>query len=480
MPQAWHIEPVMSSLFVAGAAIIMAVQNPINLAYQPRLIETLALVAAGVALLVWAILRHSHLLLLVGGGVLLFATAMGIATQPTQLNATVAAVWPLRVGLVLLITAAWVFLLQPPQWARRATLAFLLPTLAILLLLGGTATASSIFGTTARPRPSIHAIPYWLTIDTKGTLYASDLDGGVVWIFNSLGWPRGLLRPGLSPALPTPGPGTMPSGYESELGQTGMGLMITPTVAITSGGPPVRNALPHFDFCGMATDPQDNLYLIDFFDPAGYTILRFNREGNITARWQTPKDYQPTNDCLEADADHIYLNSVHGRVYVLNHQGEMLRQIPLPSQAFGISAPKRPSPGGPRLMATTHGRLWNIDVDTGAVITTTLTGEMSQMQIPFLLTSNNEALLTNHQEAKVVRLNASTGEVLGTIGGRGIWPGQFGEVGGLAEDYQGRIYVSDTGNRVIQRFDRDWKLNAVWWVDMLPGQTPPIQEEEEY
>jgi hypothetical protein len=74
--------------------------------------------------------------------------------------------------------------------------------------------------------------------------------------------------------------------------------------------------------------------------------------------------------------------------------------------------------------------------------------------------------------------------LLGTIGKpgsvvTGYFPGQFGGLGGLAQDNQGRIYVADWQLGVIQRFNSAGDLEA---VITAPGEAPApvVGEEEEY
>jgi sugar lactone lactonase YvrE len=55
---------------------------------------------------------------------------------------------------------------------------------------------------------------------------------------------------------------------------------------------------------------------------------------------------------------------------------------------------------------------------------------------------------------RIVRFDAE-GKVAGQWGGAGNAPGQFVEPVGLAADAAGKIYVADTGNHRIQVFERD-------------------------
>src|SRR5437016_2601911 len=61
---------LLPSLFVSAAALILAIQDPINIAFEPRPLETLAIVVVGAMLAGLGTLRRRLALVLLGTGVL--------------------------------------------------------------------------------------------------------------------------------------------------------------------------------------------------------------------------------------------------------------------------------------------------------------------------------------------------------------------------------------------------------------------------
>jgi hypothetical protein len=270
----------------------------------------------------------------------------------------------------------------------------------------------------------------------------------------------------------TPGPGLIPVGFEEEINMAGMGLVPTPTPR------PDQAALAYpssyFEFCGIAADAQDNFYAVDTLAIGGYKLLRFDRDGNITARWPVPKEYVPGNNCIATDRAHIYLSDRTGKIYVLGYDGQTQKALDLRTMPFGIS-----TIGDDKLTAITPNLLTHFTISSGATVTVTLPPPQDKLQTPMLVRRNGETLVTNHETREIVRIDGTTGKVLGTIGGPGFLPGQFGDIGGLAEDAQGRLYVTDYQHRVIQRFSPEGKIDAVWWATLTTNEPGEIEGEIE-
>jgi hypothetical protein len=460
----------LPSVYVSAAAMILAIITPIHIQFQPRQLESVLATGMAVIVVLLATLRRNLPLLFASVGALLLVAAAGVVTQPSVLTVPVVAIWPLRMSLVLLIALPWAFLMQPRSLLRRALVAIAVPTFLAILLWGGPATGATLLGWRV-PLPQRNFSPFWIAAGGGGTVYATDARGGLVWVFDESGNPKGTIRPSNAPAVPTPGPGIIPVGIEEEINLSGMGLVPTPTPrnAIGTLGFPSS----YFEFCGIASDLMDNLYTVDTVDPDGYKLLRFDHDGLITARWTVPEGYEPSNSCLAIDQDHIYLSDRTGKIYVLDYNGHAQKTLDLHAMPFAISAI-----GDDKLTVITPNLLTHFTVSSGAVITVTLPAPQDKLQTPMLVRRNGETLVTNHETREIVRVNGTTGKVLGILGGPGFLPGQFGDIGGLAEDAQGRLYVTDYQHRVIQRFTPDGRIDAVWWATLTTGEPGETEEGE--
>ncbi|HET6313788.1 MAG TPA: hypothetical protein VFH60_08135 [Chloroflexia bacterium] len=476
------LDPLLSSVFLAAAALILALQNPIYVELKPRPVESMVLCAVGIVLLAGANVLRNMPMLGAGSAVLLLVVAAGTMSQPAQLAVPLIAAWPLRVGVVLLVAAAWAFLLQPPWWARRALLAFLLPSALLLLYWIVPPVVYPMLGFRLQPIVNNKVPPYWIAVDRHGGVYATDLNGMLVWAFDPLGQPRGAMNLTKAPPTPGPGPGFAPVGFGNEVDAIGSRLLRSTPTPSAGAAPVPRSAITAFDFCGIATDARDNLYLADLFDPRGYKLLRLDLNGNLTARWDIPAEQLPTNDCLTVDSQYIYLSVLErgqkGRILVYDHGGNLVREIDLPFLPLSVSARDDWPAGDTRgraILIMGQGGVQRLDLDGNDSNLRLLFTPPPEYQVPMLLTSKGEVLLTNRQSLQVGRFNPDTGELLGTWGGGGSMPGLFGDIGSLAEDSQGRIYVSDPVNGVIHRVATDGMVTAVLWAPMFGIPPAPIE-----
>ena len=480
-----QLDPLLSSVFLAAAAVILALQNPIYIELHPRPVETLALCGLGMVLLVAANIRRHVALLATGSAILLLVVLAGTMSQPAQLSVSLISVWPLRVGVVMLVAAAWAFLLQPPWWVRRALVAFLVPSGLLLLYWILPPVLYPMLGFRLLPVVDNKVPPLWLAVDGQGNVYATQYNGQLVWAYDAQGLPRGTLNPTKAPPAPGAGagPGFAPVAFGNELDAIGSQIFrSTPTPVVLDPAQVPRNAITAFDFCGIATDEHDHFYLADVFDPGGYKLLRFDLDGNLTARWDIPTEQLPYNDCLAVDSDYIYVSVLErgqqGRILVYNHSGNIVHQIDLDFLPLSVSVrddfPLRIAEGK-TLIVLGQGSVQRVDLGPEGASVRPLFTPPAEYQVPMLLTSEGELLLTDRQSLRIGRFDPATGTLLGTWGEQGIMPGQFGDIGALAEDNRGRIYVSDPVNGVIQRFETDGTITAVMWAPMFG--IPPVPVE---
>ena len=85
--------------------------------------------------------------------------------------------------------------------------------------------------------------------------------------------------------------------------------------------------------------------------------------------------------------------------------------------------------------------------------------------------SDGERLVIDHKANRVARIDPS-GAIVGTFGGFGSTNGKFNDAWGIAVDSDGSIYVADTFNHRIQKFDSQGNFLFAWGtpgVSNAPG-----------
>ena len=450
----WRPDLLLPSLFVSAASLMLAIIDPIHIAYQPRPVLTIIAVLSGVVVVWWGTMRGRVRVVFAGVGLLLSLVALCLITQPAQLGAAMATVWPLRVGLLLLVAVAWAFLMSPPLWARRALTAFTAITGSLLVVVGGPPLANQLFGWSTPPDP--HFAPNWLTVDSRGTLYATSALGHYLWVFDRTGTPVGTIWPGLASDGGKAGPGIIPAADRDPSAREVASAfrLVVPTPVPFGTEPP-----PPFNFCGVAVDAHDRLYIADL---SKQLLLQFDSRGIATARWPLPPSYSPSRGCLAADDRHVYLGSRFGLVYFYDLQGEIVREVELGYEPNGLALDEK---GNLIAMGVRQAR--RIDTSTGEMTPFSLPSLPDQVQSPYqsiVVNENGEMLVTDFPSNSVIRISSDGSEILSTMGGRGFLPGQFQAPAGLALGPGGQIYVADWQAAVIQRFNQSGDLLDVLWA----------------
>lgn len=68
-------------------------------------------------------------------------------------------------------------------------------------------------------------------------------------------------------------------------------------------------------------------------------------------------------------------------------------------------------------------------------------------------------------ELDVLQKFSATGDLIWELGGPGDGPGRFNGIWGISTDSAGNVYVADTGNRRVQKLDRDGGYLLEWGGD---------------
>jgi hypothetical protein len=467
-PEPWRTDLVLPSIFLGAAALILAYISPAYLGFKARPVETFLAVFLCIAIVTWGLYKERTGYVLVGSGLLLLLVGLCLSTQPSQLGISSSAVWPLRALLFVLVAASWVFLTRPPMWARRALVALTVPTMLVVVCAGGPALRAAVTNAFKQngvngyvpPPPAYNFSPYWLAVDSQGTLYATAASGGFIQVFDPSGVPIGTIRPAVAPEVGEPGAGIFPLGFP------------TPTPIPTPGiGGARPTTEPPMAFCGLATDHNDNLYTVDTYKNQ---LLRFGRDGKLTRRLPLPEKFAGARGCLATDREHIFVSSGFGSVFIMDFEGHVEREVKLDYQPFGV-APD----GKGDLLILGPNELSRVNIATGATEVAPPLPRENDNRVRYqtiIVSKEGDILGVDLANSRVVRIDAKTGDLLGVIGApgsllTGYWPGQFRSLGGIAQDNQGHIYVADWQLGIIQRFTTEGDLEALIWA---PGEPPPV------
>jgi hypothetical protein len=399
-------------------------------------LPALALSALGLAGLLLPRLRRGWLsLALQSASFLLLWGVIGwcVLAQPLPLNRPLVLEQSLRALPVVAAAGALALLLAPAAWQRRAVVALTLPTLLALGMV--------VYRT---PPNVIDFRPYWLAVDSRGTLYVSDVESPVIRLFAPDGTLRAKLRPRLSARKGPPGVGLSPPGPWNDPNHLGVPNLNSPASAgWLRPWPPNTD---EFLFCGMTLDRQDRLYVLDWL---GNQMLRFTPNGTLDELWPLPADYEPSFGCLTSDAAHLYIGDDRGQVLTYDFAGHLLGTQTLPTGTLrGLSAD-----GAGHLYALIDNRVWRETLATHESILWKLPAPQGALGFPYetLLALNNDQLLVSDLNQNRLLRFSGEGRLLGTLGSAGDQPGQFKSIGALALGLGEHLYVTDSDHRVVQR-----------------------------
>lgn len=448
------------ALALIASATLFCLLMPPLVAFRPQPMAALSGVAAGGVMLLWSLLRPSHYRwigqLLASGGASFVWGVVGwcILSQVTPLTQPLIRIWSVRSMPVAVAVTVWFWLLFSRDWQRRALLAIALPSVAGLVLVGWI----------SRPLQPVNFQPYYVAVDSHSTIYVTDAASPVIRVFAPDGSLRAKLRPGLASRQGPPGPGFSQPGPYNDPDRLGVPRASPGSTSASALLRPWAPGTDDFWFCGMAFDSHDNLYVPDWMHSL---MLGFAPDGRLVARWPLPQGYHPSLGCITTGPDNaLYLSDERGAILRLDANGHVLTRWALPEAIIGgISI----SPGGHTLYALALTRVYQIDLTGRATGSWPLPAPTSSLGRPYqgiLATNGGRVLVANLTMHRVDVYCASVsgaGKACGHIGSGGIWPGQFGQVGGLARDYRGDLYIADFDHRVLQRFTSGGALDALYW-----------------
>lgn len=432
---------------LAAGAALSALALPPRVAFVPRPALALALVALGGAALLWPardrvrVVAHS-----LGAALLWGVIAWCALSQPAPLTRPLAFYWSLRALPIAILAGAWLLIRLPRRWQRGAIVALALPTMSGLGLVAW-----------ASPPQSPNFMPYYVAVDSRGVVYASDQQAPVIRVFGPDGALRAKIRPGLASLRGTPSAGLYPPGPYNDPDQLGV-PRAAGTGAVSGRLQPWAPGTDDFWFCGLAVGDGDRLYVVDWMRGR---LLRFAPDGRLELRVPLPASYRPSLGCVTAGGGRLYLSDASGAILILDAAGHVTGRIALPEAIVGgVSL----APDGRTLYVLARARVYAVTTGSGHVTSWPLPVPSGALGQPYqaILALGDRVLIANLQ-ARRVDAYTLAGVALPAIGAPGAMPGQFGQVGGLARDAASQVYIADVDHRALQRFDATGALNALIW-----------------
>ena len=443
---------LLSALTLVVGALLCCLLIPPVASFESARLPAILLLIAGAALIIGSLLAHQWwarvATFAVGAALLWLLAGWCVFSQVSPITEPRSLTWGLRGLPLVLAFGLWLWLLLPRSWQRRALLAVIVPSLLGLALVAW-----------SRPPHPLDFQPYYVAIDSNGTFYVTDAYAPVIRVFGPDGSLRYKLRPGLASVQGPPGPGFMPPGPYND--PDGLGVpRSTPGARAISG---VLNPIPYgvddFWFCGMTVATNHDLYVTDWMRGR---MLRFAPTGRLLARWTLPQGYEPSLNCIAMLGNDLLLSDTHGAVLRVDTSGHLLARWTIPERLFGgISV----APDSKTVYALSTSRVYRINPRTGAISSWALPAPTTTLRTPYQAVLALDANRIAVTDLGLHRLDLFTpdGKPHGVWGKHGIWPGDFQQVGGLARDSHGQVYVCDFDGRVVQRFSPSGKINALYW-----------------
>ncbi len=430
--------PALFVLALAAGATLLA---PPMLDYRPRVDLALSGLGLGASLLAAGFVLRQTALRVLGSLALWVEIAVCLATQIAPFSTPLGSIWAPRIFWLTLALVVWAFLMRPAPWLRRGLLAFLLSTTLVC----------AVFWLNV-PRVAVTASLTWLVTGPGGALYATENDIGALWRFDTDGT-RSLIYPARALAG-QPGTGWQPAGIGVELPPP----TSTQIVNASSFRQPIL-------FCGLSIDTDNRLYVVD---PSRHEVRQFTSDGLLRGAWPLPPNYSPTQSCIAATRDRVYVSDANGYIHVYDHDGSRLAQWQQSPPTRGLARSV-----SDELFVLRDRSIALLGADGAVTREWSLPAPVQGLSAPYqslLIRRSGEFLLTDGNRGQVRRFDAG-GQELPMLGRAGNWPGQFAGPGGmpgdlveplgLAEDEGGHVYVSDAAFRLVQRFRADGSVDLI-------------------
>jgi sugar lactone lactonase YvrE len=196
-------------------------------------------------------------------------------------------------------------------------------------------------------------------------------------------------------------------------------------------------------------------------------LLRFAPDGTLEARWPLPRNFRAARNCIAVTNATAYLADASGQLFTYRASSGALERTAscdMPAQIpGGISI----TPDGKTLyaLATTSQAVYACNLQTGAMFLRRLPAPSGPLGVPYqaLLALGGGRLLITNLGLRRIDVYCTGIVRCGRLGEAGAQPGQFGQLGGLARDTAGNVYVADFDNHVVQRLTLAGHVTAVFW-----------------
>ncbi len=193
------------------------------------------------------------------------------------------------------------------------------------------------------------------------------------------------------------------------------------------------------DVCGLAVDPQDNVYLLN---RGAHPVIVFDRNGNIKGSWGEAYFKRAHGSCISPDGSIFCTDDYNHTVTKFTPKGEVLMVM------------------GTRDKPSDTGYIMKGDLATS--LATIKGGPPFNRPTGVAITPKGEIYISDGYGNARVHKFSPDGKLLFSWGEPGIGPGQFRLPHAVRLDKRNRAWVADRENNRIQIFDLNGKFLNEW------------------